>query len=146
MFNKAISSIIATVLLIALTIVTGTLILRFGNEYLKQLSPPADCSQVNFEAGIYEEIDETFSLEISNTGNKEIQSFIMEIKDTNQNIELKEIPISVVPSESKRQNLNFTISENLKIYLIPQVKNTQDKIVPCSTEVSKSISLINIGN
>ncbi len=137
--NKAISPIIATVLLITLAVVVGTLILKFGNEYLKQLSPPADCSQVNFEAGIYLESNGDLTLEVSNIGNIKIDSFTIKIKDENENTDLKEIPISVAPSESIRQIPQFTISENSDITIIPHIKNTQDKIVQCPEEFGKPI-------
>ncbi len=145
MKNKGVSPIIATVLLITLTIIAGTILLNFGSDYLKQLSPPPDCSGVNFDAGIYRESNGNLNLEISNTGNAKIEAITIQIKDENENIELKEIPISVESSESKKQTIEFTISENSEIRIIPQVKNTQDKLVQCP-DFSKLILLVNIGN
>jgi flagellin-like protein len=141
MKKRGISPIMATVVLITITVLAGTLIFKFGNDSLKQLSPPADCSPVNFDAGIYQERDNTISFEIINTGNIKIESFILKVKDTLENIETHKINIPVEISESRKETLEFQIQENTIITIIPEIKNTQDKIVQCPEDFEKSAQL-----
>ena len=143
--NKGISPILATLILITITVLAGTLIFKFGNESLAQLSPPADCSELNFDAGLYQELDNKVSFEVSNTGNTNIESFILKVKDSSDNIETHEISLQVKPAESERQTLDFEISENAMVSVIPQIKNTQGKTFQCGEEFEKSVELNLIG-
>ena len=145
MFKKAISPIIATVVLLTLVVVIAGMIYKSGNEFLTQLSPPAECSQVSFDAGIFQETDGTISLELTNNGVK-IDSLILEIisEDTSQS-DKKLISISAKPGESVRQSLNFEIPEDSKIKIIPQIKNAKDEISSCSDEFAKIVTLIVVG-
>lgn len=143
---KAVSPMIATIILIAITVLTGTLIFKFGNDSLANLSPPADCSQVNFNAGIFQESDESLTFEVENVGDIKLESFIIQVKDEADNLNNYNLDLSVNPAESKKQTLDFTISENSEIKIIPEIKNTQDKIAQCSEEFGKLISLVKIEN
>jgi len=76
--NKGLSPLIATVVLITLVVVIAGIIYQSGNEFLAQLSPPADCTGISFDAGIFQEDDGSNNLELENKGIK-IESLILEI-------------------------------------------------------------------
>lgn len=141
---KGISPIIATVVLITLVVVIAGMIYKSGNEFLTQLSPPAECSQVSFDAGIFQETDGTISLELTNNGVK-IDSLILEIfSESLGQSDNQQVSILAKPGESVRQSLNFEIPKDSKIKIIPQIKNAKDEISSCTEEFSKVVEVVQV--
>jgi len=71
--KKGASPIIATVLLIGITITLASIILLWGNMFFVALSPPINCEEVNFQADIYNENN----LDIVNNGNIDLYGFVV---------------------------------------------------------------------
>ena len=71
--KKGASPIIATVLLIGITITLASIILLWGNMFFVALSPPINCEEVNFQADIYNENN----LDIVNNGNIDLYGFVI---------------------------------------------------------------------
>src|SRR3989338_5383987 len=69
--KKGVSPVIAAVILLTLTTLLGFIIFSSSMSFITQLSPPADCPDVIFEAGLYQENNKLF-LEIDNIGNVNI--------------------------------------------------------------------------
>src|SRR3989344_1647407 len=119
--RKGVSPIIATVLLIAITVSIAFLIFSFGNKFITQLSPAPDCSEVIYKAGIYETI-KGYILEIDNAGNIDIEGFNFIISD-----------------ESKGEN-NI---QNRELSIVPITNNIKGEAMACDFRTAKKINLIN---
>ena len=105
--RKGVSPIIATVLLIAITVSLAFIIFSSGKEFLTQLSPPPNCEGVVFEAGIYETAD-GYVLEINNQGNEDIEGFSLIIKDELKGeTDLEAINFIVEKGQSISKEINF---------------------------------------
>ena len=140
MNKKGLSPLIATVVLITLVVVIAGIVYKSGTEFIAQLSPPADCTEVSFEAGIFQEIDGSKTIELTNKGEVKIESFALQI-ELNGNSDYTDLPISLGKAESIKQPLNLDITEDSQIKIIPQVKNAKGEIIKCSKEFGKLITI-----
>ena len=143
--KKGLSPIIATVVLLTLVVVLAGMIYKSGNEFITQLSPPADCSSVSFDAGLFRELDNTISLELTNTGNVIIYSIVLQIS-SNENSDNSELPILLNLGESVKQKINLEITEESKIRIIPEIKNAKDEISSCPDEFGKFVDLVQVSD
>ena len=67
--RKGVSPIIATVILIAITVSLAYIIFNSSKDFITELSPAPDCTDVAFEARIYV-VGNSYNLEVNNIGNK----------------------------------------------------------------------------
>jgi len=132
--KKGVSPIIASVLLIAITVTLGTIIYSFSKDSIFQLSPSPNCDGVSFEAGFYQN-----SLEINNLGNEIIEGFNLEIKDEFDQIDVEKINLKLNQGESSSIQITSNL-ENKKLFLVPMIKNSQEKISLCDHSFGRAIS------
>ncbi|MGV8142822.1 MAG: archaellin/type IV pilin N-terminal domain-containing protein [Candidatus Pacearchaeota archaeon] len=141
--NKGISPIIATVVLLTLVVVLAGIIYKSGNEFIAQLSPPAECGNVYFDAGLFKETDGKIVLELENRGTTVIESIELEIisESTGQS-DKQIIPISASPAQSVRYTIDFGISDGSTAKIIPQIKNAEGVVSPCPDELGQVVDLV----
>lgn len=132
--KKGVSPIIASVLLIAITVTLGTIIYSFSKDSIFQLSPSPNCDGVSFEAGIYQN-----NLEINNLGNEIIEGFNLEIKDEFDQIDVEKINLKLNQGESSSIQITSNL-ENKKLFLVPMIKNGQEKISLCDHSFGRAIN------
>lgn len=70
--KRGASQMIATVLLIGITITLASIILVWGNLFFIALAPPVNCDKIDFQAGIYET-----NLNIINVGNEYLYGVVI---------------------------------------------------------------------
>ena len=118
--KKGASPIIATVLLIGITITLAYIILLWGNMFFVTLSPPVNCDNLRFQAGVFED----GNLDIFNSGNEEIYGItIKEVTKSSTKI-LEEIKLekSIKPGHSYTRKGDYPKN----IILIPIIKEYND--------------------
>ena len=142
--RKGVSPIIATVLLIAITVSIAFLIFSFGNKFITQLSPAPDCSEVIYKAGIYETI-KGYILEIDNAGNIDIEGFNFIISDESKGEKnLEKINIKVKAGQSISQLIDIKNNiKNRELSIVPITNNIKGEAMACDFRTAKKINLIN---
>jgi flagellin-like protein len=137
--KKGLSPVIGSVLLIVITITLGIIIFSWSNSFVKNLSPPIDCSEVSFKAGVFTNTDSRGNtvnvLEIDNTGNRDISGFLIENKDTtSDSTNIIEIDIPVLTGKSETININFEPKD--EVFVIPKIiKSDNEFTCPDSSGV-----------
>lgn len=142
--RRGVSPIIATVILIAITVSIAFIIFSSTRDFLTQLSPPADCTNVFFQAGIYKS-NGGYTLEVTNEGNKEIEGFNLIISDESLGeSDLMEIPMKVKFGQSASQEIEIERSlDGKNLFLIPIINNIQNSPVPCADAFAEKVKVIN---
>ncbi|MEK6792960.1 MAG: archaellin/type IV pilin N-terminal domain-containing protein [Nanoarchaeota archaeon] len=140
--RKGVSPIIATVLLIAITVTIAFIIFSSGKEFLTQLSPAPNCEGVVIEAGIYETAD-GYILEIDNSGDENIEGFSLII--TNPSLgetDLESINVAVKAGESIKEEINFENNlQGKKLSIVSLIKNAEGKVMACDFRDAQDIKL-----
>lgn len=138
--RKGVSPIIATVLLITITVSLAFIIFSSSKEFLTQLSPPPSCEGVSFVAGVYDDKN-GYVIEIENNGNKAIQGFELFITDLSLGeINVIEINLPLEIGQSSFQNILFETSPKGKeMVLIPITKNANGETKTCGSQFSKAV-------
>ncbi len=131
--KKGVSPVIATVILLTLTILLGFIIFSSSSKFIAELSPPADCPEVVFEAGLYQENNKLF-LEIDNTGNINIAGIELSADNQLGSIETTKLAAATPMGESSSKEItNFDIPQNAKIIARAQIIQN-GKLVTCTNE------------
>ena len=143
MNKKAISPVISVVMLMTLTLIIGGLIFQFSMSFISLAPPPlADCNEVNFDAGIFND-GENYFLDIMNIGNIDIQGLLVKslqggslhiIEEINEVIEIG----SSVSFELEANNLNG------QLLIVPSVLSgdeTNLENYACRDEIAVIINL-----
>jgi len=132
---------IATVLLIALTVTLATIIFSAGKDMI-QLSPAPSCDDIVFEAEILKNGD-TYALAVNNL-REVIAGFEITIFDESTGAkEIKTVSLEVGQGESKLQQIDFgDILSNKKLEISPLVKNANDEPSSCRFETSQVIEVV----
>lgn len=136
--RKGVSPIIATVILIAITVTIGSLVYRYSIESITQLAPPPNCERVSFDAGIYQ--NRAYYLDITNTGNEIIVGFNLESKDQFENVDVQKIDINVNPGQSVSEEINIDNLDDAQLRLIPIIKNAKGVALACDPSFGKIIN------
>jgi len=138
--KKGVSPIIATVILIAITVTLAFIIFSSSTEFIAQLAPPPNCERVSFEAGIYKS-NEGYLLEVNNMGNEVIEGFNLIIKDESiGQVDIQNILLIVSPGDSESIKIEFKDLENKYLNLIPIIKNAEG--TPLACEDSSGLKII----
>jgi flagellin-like protein len=118
MTKKGLSPIIGTVLLIVIVITVGGVIFAWSNNFILNLGPTGlDCSEVNFEAGVFEN-----KLEVVNKGNVDILGFRIKLIERSE-VSVKEtIDNKVYAGGSAQLNLGEVYSPGDELLIIPIVR------------------------
>jgi len=122
--KKGVSPVIATVLLIGITITLGALIFLWGNMFFVALAPPANCNKVNFRAGIFES-----NLDIMNNGNKDLHGLLIKKIEKGSMEILEKINLDEPIKSGYSYTTPLTISGNLLIVPIIQTEATEKKVI-----------------
>ncbi len=141
--RKGVSPLIATVVLIAITVSLAFIIFSSGRKFITELSPAPDCSDVVFDAGIYQ-AGEIYTLEVNNMGGEDIEGFNLIITDEptgKADLEAILLPVEAGQSISKVINLEDSILYK-KLNLVPIVKNLEGKETACNFMQAQEIQLI----
>ena len=138
--KKAVSPLIATVILIAISVTLGLIIFSSSSGFIEQLSPPTDCSRVSFNAGLYLENNQII-LEVDNIGNEIIEGFDIQINNKAQDSSnTRTIDLQVQIGESALKVLQLQeLTDNSILTLIPRIRTTENNIAPCEKDVGKII-------
>ena len=139
--RKGVSPIIATVILIALSVTLGFIIYNSGNDFIAQLSTGPYCTDVMFYAGIYKASDSSYSLEVDNKGNIPIIGFELRISDQSRgqiDSQVIKVEVEAAQSISKEVILDEDPYEK-EIILIPIIKNAEGYPLPCDASFGKII-------
>src|SRR5688572_28879149 len=102
--RKGVSPIIATVLLVAITVTLGFIVYNSSSNFIAQLAPAPYCDEVSFEAGIHQEKG-VYYLEATNTGNDAIEGFHLQIEDDFENVDVQKIDLMLNPGQSISQEI-----------------------------------------
>lgn len=154
--KKAISPVIASVILIAITIILAATIFSFSKSSLESFASPVDCQGISFQAGIVEDslADSEKILEIDNQG-KDLAGAIIKVHDSatdsigNFRVEeeviqglAKQITVIIPLTPAEGTDSNFDAYD----FLIAPLIKKDDKIVQCSEdfEVPAQIQVIRL--
>ncbi|MEK6908636.1 MAG: archaellin/type IV pilin N-terminal domain-containing protein [Nanoarchaeota archaeon] len=142
--RKGVSPIIATVILIAITVTLGFIVFNSSSEFIAQLAPTPYCERILFEAGIHENGGEYF-LEVTNLGNEIIEGFNLQIKDNFENVDIQKIELKINPGQSISQEINLENIEEKELSLIPIIANAEGNALPCDYVFAKPLNSQIIG-
>lgn len=135
--RKGVSPIIATILLIAITVTLGYIIYSSASNSLTQLAPAPVCDKIAFNAGIHEERGIYF-LEVTNLGNEIIEGFdILVIDDSLGQTDVTTLDLKLDPGQSISKEINLDIAKK-DLRLVPRIKS-QDEIKSCQQDYGKLI-------
>lgn len=137
--RKGVSPIIATVILIVITITLGFIIFNSSNDFIAQLAPAPYCERVSFEAGIHQERGVYF-IEATNTGNEAIEGFNLQIKDDLDNVDIQKIDLVLNPGQSISQEISLEDATNKQLHLIPIIKNAEGTPLACDNYFAKPLT------
>ncbi len=119
--KKGVSPVIATVILLTLTILLGVIILNSSMKFITDLSPPADCPGMAFEAGLYLE-NNNLILELNNIGNTNIAGMELVADNQQGTIDTKSFATATpIGKSSSTEILNFNIPSNARVTAHAQV-------------------------
>ena len=108
--KKGVSPVIATVILLTITVLLGAVIFKFSMDTVKSLSPPANCDDVAFEAGLYLDENNKLSFEINNIGSENIAGIrLITSFEEEGSIKTEEVAMAVLSGQSARKELDFLI-------------------------------------
>ena len=134
--KKGASPIIATVLLIGITVTLSAIILLWGNMFFVALSPPINCEKVNFQADIYQEN----KLDIVNNGNLKIYGLVVKQKEEG-NIEIIEEIIFDNPIKSGHAYTKIVkFSGNILVVPIIKTETEEGELSTCPDILGVEIS------
>ena len=129
--KKGVSPVIATVILLTLTILLGAIIFNSSMDFIADLSPPAECPDVFFEAGIYSE-NSNLILEINNIGNTNIAGIEIVADNQQGTIETTKITaVTPIGMSSSTEIKEFNIPVNSKVTAHAQVIQNNE-LVTCT--------------
>jgi len=132
MTKKALSPVIATVLLVSLAIVLGTIIYSFNVGFLANLSPPANCDRMAFKAEI-----SNSNLDITNLGRLPITEAIIKLKTPGSLETIETITHTISPGRTESIPLSESYSQ--EEYIISPQITVEDKQRNCPDEFSQTI-------
>ncbi|MGC9309180.1 MAG: archaellin/type IV pilin N-terminal domain-containing protein [Candidatus Nanoarchaeia archaeon] len=150
--RKALSPVIASVLLIALVLVLASIVFLwargFISEQIEKFGQPVEevCKNVEFEVDLYRQPNVGLTIEVANRGNVPIKSLdIKEIEGGTSKVHKFRFPIDV--GESKAENITINRNtETVKIYpaILGSIKDKQsNKIYTCTEQgVSKPVPVL----
>lgn len=139
--KKGVSPIIATVILIAITVTLAFIIFSSSSNFITQLAPAPNCESVLFEAGIYKN-NELYFLEVNNMGNKVIEGFNLVIKDESiGQVDIQKIDLIVNPGTSVSVQINVKDLEGKELSLIPIIKNAEGTPLACEDSFAKKLNI-----
>ena len=141
--KKGVSPVIATVLLILLSVVLVVTLFSWGKDIASRLEPSVNCEGVKFNAEIYK--TENYFLEIVNTGTLQLEGFEIKSIDSSE-ITIKEnSDVKINPGSTEKIILSdFSVEDENKNFLItPKIKflTPDGEIISlCPTQYSLEIS------
>lgn len=138
--KKAVSPVIATVLLIAIGFVLAGIIYSWAGGFISRLSPPAQaCNEVNFKAGVF--CEENCVLEVFNRGNVDLYGFVVKsIKEGA--VVVEETPETFVEAgDSISINLESSYNEGDILLIVPIVLNEKGEQSICADNYGIEVSV-----
>jgi|SRR3989344_374902 len=162
--RKGVSPVIASIVLIAITVTLAAVIFSSSKGFFSQSTPVPDCSRVSFEAEIYSPVQNSYSLDVNNYGNEIIEGFNMiTVDESLGEVDVKKIDLVVKPGQStfialpaEIKNIDpglspavdetgaqeeTEIQQSVKdVFLIPIIKNSEGIAVPCSDSFAVKIN------
>ena len=131
--KKGVSPVIATVLLLTLTVLLGFIIFESSTNFIRELSPPQDCPEVVFEAGLYLENNQ-LRLEVNNLGNKDIAGIEIGVDNKAGSIDTRREAIATPTGRASSKEITyFNIPQNAKLTARAQVIENS-KLITCIDE------------
>ena len=124
--KKGASQIIATVLLIGITITLASIILVWGNMFFVALAPPVNCERVNFEAGIFGN-----NLDIMNNGNENLHGFVIKQIEEGSIEILEEINLEEPINSGYSYTTSLEVSGKILIIPIIQLEDEEKTLASC---------------
>ena len=120
--KKGLSLIVGVVILITLTITMAGIIFSWSGSFISKLSPPIDCSQIGFEAEIYNEGGNYF-LGIVNSADVPLKGLVIKSIEKGESLVRKEVDIDVQPGATDEITLEFIDSTNAgdKFLVVPKI-------------------------
>lgn len=137
--RKGVSPIIATVILIAITVTLGYIVYNSSTEFVAQLAPAPYCERVSFEAGLHQSRG-IYSLEVTNSGNEVIEGFNLQIKDEFENVDVQKIDMIVNPGQSVSQEISLEDISKKQLSITPIIKNAEGNAMPCDYVFAKPLN------
>ncbi len=140
--NRGVSPVIATTILIVITMTLSAIIFTVSKGFITQLSPPANCDRIVFKAGVYQELDGSITFEIENIGTEIIEQVDLALRDdTHGTIDTQIVNIKIDPGKSNRQSLTFTQLPT-EIIVTPYSKNRKGEIKACDESYTQTTQVI----
>ena len=124
--KKGASQIIATVLLIGITITLASIILVWGNMFFVALAPPVNCERVNFEAGIFGN-----NLDIMNNGNENLHGFVIKQIDEGSVEIIEKINLETPLKSGRAYTQGGGYTSKILVVPIVQLENEEETLASC---------------
>ena len=152
--KKGVSPVIATVLLVAITVILAAAIFSFSKSTLESFSSPVNCDGISFEAGIVEDqlADSQKTLEINNQG-EDLAGAIIKLYDSlTGSVEIIKVESDVLSGQSGQIPVDIAIQPaegtdsdfgSYEFLIVPLIKKDRKTLV-CTDEsgVSADIQVI----
>ena len=134
--KRGISPLIATVLLVGITVTAASVLLIWGKGYVKDIQEKqGELSQGRLSCSTDIEIDivsaESGFITVENKGKGRIDAFLLRIIDTRGEAVNQDVQISIEPGEIKK--VPFSGNPD-KIDVIPKVRISEGLFQPCSEQ------------
>lgn len=137
--RKGVSPIIATVLLIAITVTLAFVVFNSSENFIAQLAPAPYCEMVSFEAGLHQNRG-IYSLEVTNSGNEVIEGFNLQIRDEFDNVDVLKIDLVVNPGQSLSKEINLEDISRKQLSINSIIKNAEGTAMPCDYVFAKPLN------
>ena len=135
--KKGLSLIVGVVILAAIAVTMAGIIFTWSGGFLRGLSPPVDCSQIGFEAEIYNDGHGGYSLGVVNTADIPFDGLVIKFVGNGESVIKRDVNIDIQPGVTQEVPLDFIDSYNVgdKYLVVPKItvrdSNGTNIIRPC---------------
>jgi len=137
--RKGISPVIASVMLIVIVLVLGSVVFFWGKGFITDLEPPLlECENVNFEAGVICFFGDC-ALEVINRGNIELHAFEVKKIETGQIYGVGYLDEGLSIGNSKLVKLEGEYNSGDKFLIIPLIADDSGESRKCGDEYGREI-------
>lgn len=145
MNKTALSSVIATVLLVSLTLALAIIVFSWSTNFVKNLGPPVNCENVNFKAD-FSSFGNTYFLNVENIGTAQLEGFLIKQTGLGEVAEIEDIELIVSPGKTESIQLKNIEQQHVgrEFLIIPEVSIETSKgalIKTCSNKFGEKITL-----
>ncbi len=117
--KKGLSLIVGVVILVVIAVTMAGIIFTWSGGFISRLSPPVDCSQIGFEAEIYQNGSGGYNLGVVNTADVPFDGLIIKSVRNGESVIKKDVDVDIQPGVTREVPLEFIDPFNVRAnYLV----------------------------